>query len=54
MTSILSHDVVTVASADDIFLQTHSTNPFLTTETLDAAITAFLVRAWVRAVRRAR
>jgi CMP-N-acetylneuraminic acid synthetase len=43
MNAILAHDVSVVAA--DFYLQTHSTNPFLTTATVDSAITAFLVRA---------
>jgi hypothetical protein len=42
MNTILAHDVSVVAA--DVFLQTHTTNPFLTTDTLDKAIDAFLVR----------
>ena len=40
MTSILFHDVSTLAA--DFFLQTHSTNPFLRTETVDQAVSAFI------------
>ena len=40
MTSILFHDVSTLAA--DFFLQTHSTNPFLRTETVDSAVSAFI------------
>ena len=40
MTSILFHDVSTLAA--DFYLQTHSTNPFLRTETVDQAVSAFI------------
>jgi hypothetical protein len=42
MNSILAHDVTVITA--DFFLQSHSTNPFLTTATVDKAIAAFLVR----------
>jgi CMP-N-acetylneuraminic acid synthetase len=40
MNSILAHDVQQVAG--DFYLQTHSTNPLLTPETVQRAIEAFL------------
>ena len=40
MTSILAHDVSTLTA--DFFLQSHSTNPFLRTETVDKAVSAFI------------
>ena len=41
MTSVLAHDASVFPEAD-FFVQTHSTNPFLRTETVDSAISAFL------------
>ena len=41
MTTILAHDASVLPGAD-LFVQTHSTNPFLRTETVDTAISAFL------------
>lgn len=40
MTEILRHDVQVLDA--DFYLQTHSTNPFLSTETISSAIEAFL------------
>ena len=41
MTEILVHDTSCMPEAD-LFFQTHSTNPFLSTETIDGAIERFL------------
>jgi len=41
MTTILAHDAAVFSDAD-LFVQTHSTNPFLRTETVDKAVSAFL------------
>ena len=43
MNSVIAHDASVIEA--DFFLQTHSTNPFLSTQTVDSAIAAFLVRA---------
>lgn len=40
MNEILLHDIAQIPA--DYYLQTHSTNPLLRTETIDTAITAFL------------
>ncbi|MEO0482172.1 MAG: acylneuraminate cytidylyltransferase family protein [Planctomycetota bacterium] len=44
MNEVLRHDTTQAGTGkpDDLFLQTHSTNPFLQTETITAAIEAFL------------
>lgn len=40
MTDVLTHDVASVAG--DLFLQTHSTNPFLRSRTITDALSSFL------------